>query len=189
MKNTIIEIINDYLKIYPNEKERQSELLKYLENNDDNDILDWNNDDGHMVAGGYIINKENKSILAIYHKDMQKYTFPGGHIESSDSNPLEAAKREIYEETNLNDLIQVIYVNELTPFDIDTHIIEYKGRKDIPKHYHYDFKYLFIVNNQKEISVDKNEATNYKWIKLDELNDYINNKTLVSKLIDKLKDK
>lgn len=86
----------------------------------------------------------------MYHNDMKIYTYPGGHIDLSDTNPLEAAIREVKEETGLMDFKEVnISKNELVPIDIDTHIIHYNERLNLPQHYHFDFRYLFMFHLRK----------------------------------------
>ncbi len=54
MKNMILTILNSYLEIFPEEQERQSKLISYLKLHKDTEINDWNNFDGHIVAGGFI---------------------------------------------------------------------------------------------------------------------------------------
>lgn len=172
MKNVVISILNKYLEIFPEEKERQTKLINYLNSHEDSDITNWNNFDGHIVAGGFIYSKEDNKFLVLYHKDLKMYLYPGGHAETTDKNPLEVAKREIQEETGLSNLKQlIIEKQELLPIDIDTHVIEYNTRLNIPEHYHFDFTYLFVIDKAENIILDENESKSYKWINLDELYD------------------
>ena len=71
----------------------------------------------------------------IYHKDLKMYLHPGGHVDINEFNVLEAAKREVFEETGIKVLESInICENKFVPFDIDTHEIEYNKRLD------YDIK-------------------------------------------------
>ena len=54
MKELLLNILNEYLKIFPKEIERQQELIKFLNNHKEEQITDWNNFDGHVVAGGFL---------------------------------------------------------------------------------------------------------------------------------------
>ncbi len=54
----------------------------------------------HFCATAYIIDPETKKILLVKHKDLGRWTQPGGHIEH-DEFPEEAAVREAYEETGI----------------------------------------------------------------------------------------
>lgn len=70
----------------------------------------------------------------------------------------------IYEETGLKNLKQLMLSeNELVPIDIDTHLIEFNKRLNLPSHYHFDFRYLFTVDlafhkgvKQEKIQTAKN---------------------------------
>lgn len=81
MKNVLVSILKRYLEIFPEEKERQARLLSYLNTHDDNEITDWNNFNGHIVASGFIYSKEDNKFLVLYHKDLNMYLYPGGHID------------------------------------------------------------------------------------------------------------
>ena len=170
MKESLINLLNSYLILFPEESERQKLLIEYLESHKDDELIDWNNFDGHIVAGGFIYAKEENKFLVLYHNDLKMFLYPGGHVDNDDVNTLFAAKREIYEETGLNDLEQLIVSdNELIPIDIDTHKIGYNERLNLPEHYHFDFRYLFVVDKIQDIKTDVEEMSEYKWISLDEL--------------------
>lgn len=183
MKNNLLKILNDYLLLFPEEKERQSRLSVYLENSNDKDIIDWNNFDGHIVAGGFIYAKKEHKFLVLYHKDLKMFLYPGGHVNDNEKSPLQTAKREIIEETGLNSFKQLkLSENEQIPIDIDTHLINHNERLNLPKHYHFDFRYLFIVDKIPKITIEEEEISNYKWIDIYELADDLNYGKIVNKI-------
>ncbi len=170
MRNTLLNILHNYLLLFPEEKERQLKVISYLQNHNDEEIIDWNNFDGHVVAGGFIYAKKDNKFLALYHKDLKMFLYPGGHINNDDNTPLCAAKREIKEETGLDNFEQLnLSENELIPLDIDTHLIEYNERLSLPEHYHFEFRYLFTIDKIPDIKIDAEELSNYKWIDIEEL--------------------
>ena len=170
MRDTLLNVLNDYLLLFPEEKERQMKLVNYLQNHNSEQITDWNNFDGHVVAGGFIYAKKENKFLVLYHNDLKMFLYPGGHINKDDKTPLSAAIREIIEETGLDNLKKLkISDNELIPIDIDTHLIRYNERLNLPEHYHFDFRYLYIVEKTSEIKIDTEELSSYKWIDVDEL--------------------
>ena len=107
MRNNLLKILDDYLLLFPEEKERQSRLLVYLEKSNDKDIINWNNFNGHIVAGGFIYAKKEQKFLVLYHKDLKIFLYPGGHVNNNEKSPLQTAKREIMEETGLKNLEQL----------------------------------------------------------------------------------
>lgn len=183
MKDILIDIINKYLKIFPEEQDRQSKIIDYLNIHSNEEITDWNNFNGHIVAGGFIYAREEKKFLVLYHKDLNRYLYPGGHTDKSDINTLETAKREIKEETGLTNLEHLkLSDDELIPIDIDMHIINYNERLKLPEHYHFDFRYLFIIDKISNIKLDSEELLNYKWIDINELKNDINYGVVVDKI-------
>lgn len=183
MRDLLLKLMSKYLVLFPNEQQRQEKFIEYLKNHDDKQITDWNNFDGHVVAGGFIYAKEEKKFLVIYHNDLKMFLYPGGHIEIDDINPLETSKREIYEETGINKLEQIILSNnELIPIDIDTHLIPYNKRLDLPEHYHFEFRYLFTIDSIKNVKLDKEESSRYKWIDIDELREDKNYGKILEKI-------
>lgn len=183
MKEKLINSLNKYLEIYPDEYERQTRLINYLNTHDDNQIVDWNNFDGHVVAGGFVFAKEEKKFLVLYHNDLKMYLYPGGHVDGNDTDPLSASIREVKEETGLTNLNQLQLVDDImVPIDIDTHMIGYNTRLNLPEHYHFDFRYLFMIDKIEDIKLDNEELSNFQWIDLNELRNDINYGKIASKI-------
>lgn len=183
MKEKLINSLNKYLEIYPDEYERQTRLINYLNTHDDNQIVDWNNFDGHVVAGGFVFAKEEKKFLVLYHNDLKMYLYPGGHVDCNDTDPLSASIREVKEETGLTNLNQLQLVDDImVPIDIDTHMIGYNTRLNLPEHYHFDFRYLFMIDKIEDIKLDNEELSNFQWIDLNELRNDINYGKIASKI-------
>ena len=65
MKEKVKELLRSYLEIFPEEHERQKILLNYLETATNENITDWNNFNGHLVAGGFINSKNDQKFLVL----------------------------------------------------------------------------------------------------------------------------
>lgn len=189
MRDVLLNILNRYLLLFPEEQERQITLINYLNRHKNEELIDWNNFDGHIVAGGFIYAKEENKFLVLYHNDLKMFLYPGGHVDSNDINPLQASKREIKEETGLNNLEQLkVAEDELIPLDIDTHKIGYNERLNLPEHYHFDFRYLFMVDRVSDVKTDTEELSSYKWISLEELSNDVNYGRIATKITKLLND-
>ncbi|MBR4351091.1 MAG: NUDIX domain-containing protein [Bacilli bacterium] len=170
MKEYLLNVLNEYLLLFPDEQVRQKKLNEFLLGHTEEEFTDWNNFDGHIVASGFVYSIKDKKFLVLYHKDLKMYLYPGGHVDKSDSSILEAAKREVKEETGLTNFNLFSYAkNENIPIDIDTHVIGYNERLNLPEHYHFDFRYLFTVDEITDVNIDLEESSDYKWIDMNEL--------------------
>ena len=183
-------ILLKYLEIFSKEKNKQKIFKEYLKRFSENEVIDWNNFDGHIVASGFVYAIKEKKFLVLLHKDINMFLYPGGHIETNDKDVLQAAIREIKEETGLTELNQIIIGNDkIIPFDIDSHKISYNKRLNLPEHYHFDFRYFFTIDKIENIKIDKKEHSSYKWIDLSELARDKNFKVIILKIKKVIKEK
>ncbi len=175
MKEDLLSILNEYLLLFPNEQERLRQLIEFLSNHTAKELTDWNNFDGHIVASGFVYSLEDEKFLVLYHKDLKMYLYPGGHVDNNDNSILSAAEREVKEETGLVDFkLLELTKNKMVPIDIDTHRIGYNERLNLPEHFHFDFRYLFVINKISDIHIDTEEMSDYKWIDINELRNDLN---------------
>ena len=183
MNSDVSKIIKTYLKHFENEREQLNKLITLIEESNGEDVFSSTNIKGHITASGFIYAKKEKAILLLEHKKLGKLLQPGGHVEDIDKAILEAAIREIYEETGLENLELInLFDNKDIPFDINTHIIPDSPKKNMPQHYHHDFRYLFTVDETSEIRIDLNESNNYKWIKILNLQETEDFKVVIQKI-------
>lgn len=154
-QNTILSL-ESYLMKY-NEKEIE-DLLQISKANEA--IIKRENASGHITASGFVLYEEK--ILLIFHKKLQKYIQPGGHLEN-DATVLHAAQREVLEETGVR---TTPFKNIITPIHIDIHTIPYHEKKNEIEHKHYDFMFLLTTSSQK-VRLQEDEVDSYKWVSLD----------------------
>ena len=171
MKNNIKEIINKYLEYYPLEKDNMSKLIELVNNEEDiSNLFNRKNFNGHITASGFIYCKSENKLLLLEHKALNKYLQPGGHVEKEDNEMIDAAKREIKEETGIINLDNIGISNDINiPFDINSHYIPANEKKKEDGHYHHDFRYLFTIDTLEDINIDYNESNNYKWVSIDDV--------------------
>lgn len=183
MNSDVSKIIKTYLKHFENEKEQLNQLITLVGESNGKDIFSSTNIKGHITASGFIYAKKEKAILLLEHKKLEKSLQPGGHVEDEDTTILDSAIREIHEETGLENLELInLFDNKDIPFDINTHIIPDSPKKNMPQHYHHDFRYLFIVDKTSDIRIDLNESNNYKWIKISDLQQIEDFKVVIQKI-------
>lgn len=161
-------ILNNYKAIFEDESESLGLLTE--QSNFEEDIFSRKNFVGHVTASGIILSLDRKQVLLIKHKVLDKFLQPGGHIDPLES-PLEAAKREINEETGFVDLeyLPFDYQNLNLPLDIDTHYIPANVKKAEEAHYHHDFRYCFVAKNIDNLRLELNEVSELKWLNIQEI--------------------
>ncbi len=157
MQQNIKLIVKEYLDVFSKEKDKLLLLDNFLKKSSKEELIDWNNINGYLTVGAFVYSPREVKFLVLYHKDLQMYLYPGGHIEKEDKTLLDSALRELKEETGL-EKVKLLKINNMTlPFDIDIHLIPFNARVGMPTHYHFDFRYLFLVDSITEIIFDKEE--------------------------------
>ena len=114
---------------------------------------------GHITASGLVIN--NGKVLLIFHPFIKRWFQPGGHIDDGEM-PIEAAIREVYEETGF---VCVPDSKDLEPIDIDIHEIPANPKKGEDTHLHIDLLYCLRVSSQEQSTEDLACA----WISFDQV--------------------
>jgi 8-oxo-dGTP pyrophosphatase MutT (NUDIX family) len=117
---------------------------------------------GHVTCGAVVIDHD-RQLLLIRHKTLDAWLLPGGHVEPDDSRLMLAALRELEEETGISWHGTVSPPgHDVTPVDIDLHMIPANPAKDEPAHWHADFRYAFWVK-EPTIRLQLEEVDGYAW--------------------------
>jgi len=169
-----------YLDHYPQEDQGLRRLFGRLA--EGGDIRDRNDMRGHVTASAVVLNSSASNILMIFHKALEKWLQPGGHIERGEY-PFEAARRETLEETGVEVRGPIgLNGNSEIPIDIDIHEIPPNPKKNEGRHFHFDFRYVFYVSNQNRQHQGCNEVRSVDWIPLEEIRGLRNLERIADKL-------
>ena len=60
-----------------------------------------NYEPGHVTASGIVFSPDRAAMLLVYHRRLERWLQPGGHIDLDDDSVMEAAAREVLEETGV----------------------------------------------------------------------------------------
>lgn len=113
---------------------------------------------GHFTASGFVRSPDGTSVLLIEHRRLGRWLQPGGHVDPDDVGPLEAALREVTEETGCTDLVLIA----AGLFGIDVHQIP--PRHDEPAHQHFDLQFAFQAGADHIAASDEVAAAS--WVAL-----------------------
>lgn len=174
------DIFKNYIKSNPREEVKFKTLQRQLQEQTDAELIDRKNFVGHFTASAFILSKKSNRVALLYHNFLKKYLQPGGHIDLTDKTPIEAAKRELLEETGIHedklDYSAINSLTPLTPFNIDIHKIPENSKKSEKAHFHYDLQYLFFTEDEEEIKVNEEESANFEWVeweKFEAMSDFV----------------
>lgn len=93
----------------------------------------------HITASALVLRE--RSILVVKHQTLGKWLQPGGHVERRE-HPIQAALREVTEETGFASAVHAWHRLHPFPVDVDVHEIPSNSAKGEPSHLHVDFRYL-----------------------------------------------
>lgn len=173
MENSLSSVrilLASYLSFFSNERDKLTRLTNQLENR--SNVFSRKNFTAHITASGFVVDSQ-KRILLIYHNNLKRWLQPGGHYEGENKFWMTAA-REIEEETQLKSLkLHPWHSEKIFPIDIDTHYIPTNLKKAEDAHYHHDFRYVFLseenASNAMNIHLDTTEVSKFVWLGLEEV--------------------
>jgi 8-oxo-dGTP pyrophosphatase MutT (NUDIX family) len=136
---------------------------------------------GHFTASAFVISPERDAVLLIFHKKLQIWVQPGGHVDDDDVSIAAAARREVGEEVGISTL-EPYWAASAPPsslgeaiFDIDIHSIP--ARKDEPAHEHFDVRFAFLAPTS-EFSLT-GEVADVRWVRLDHVEQQTNDESVI----------
>lgn len=170
-KTEIEELVSMYQLKFPAEMKELEHIIHFLQRTADDELYDRSNFDGHITSSSFVLDEKRTSLLFIHHKKLDRWLQPGGHVDSSDDNLLQAAIRETIEETGLTaeSFEPIMLADTGAIFDIDSHFIPENPKKDEPSHTHHDCRFLFACNNPVSFNLNTNETLGIKWMVLTDL--------------------
>ncbi len=125
--------------------------------------------EGHLTASAWVLDRTHTHAAMIHHRKLDRWLQPGGHIEDDDASWRAAAYREVTEEVGLTTFIAGPDAEQL--FDVDVHPIP--ARSDVPAHYHYDLRFLFVADVDAAagdtLKLNADEAHDCRWFRLTDL--------------------
>lgn len=183
----LIKEIQEYEPINEQEKEDKERMLFFL-NQYDNCLLRENRI-GHFTASAWIVNKERKKTLLIYHKIYDSWAWVGGHADG-EKNLREVAIKEVKEETGVKNIHFISdKIFSLEVLTVDGH--EKKGQY-ISSHLHFNITYLVECDEKDDLVKNVEETKGVRWFRIEEIDDVVSEpwmmKRIYKKLIEKQKE-
>jgi 8-oxo-dGTP pyrophosphatase MutT (NUDIX family) len=126
---------------------------------------------GHVTASAWVTTPARDRVLLVHHRKLDRWLQPGGHADGQ-ADVAAAALREAVEESGLACLRLVDEIRELTPLDLDIHVIppryDATGAVIEDAHEHHDVRFLVIAEEELTPQVS-DESHDVRWFTADEL--------------------
>ena len=159
-----VEMLKKYVPYNEQEKKDIELIIKAEEIF--GDILTRENEFCHLTSSAFVVNKDYKKVLCIYHNIYKSWSWVGGHADGDD-DMLYVAQKETKEETSLNKF------KVLSEMPISVEILPVKSHvrkgKYVPAHQHINITYLFQADENEAIHILEDENSNIGWLTFEEL--------------------
>jgi 8-oxo-dGTP pyrophosphatase MutT (NUDIX family) len=110
-------------------------------------------DPGHITASAIVLSPDGESVVLVNHARVGLWIQPGGHVEPDDSTLVDAARREVEEETG------IILPQTKSPSLVRVDVHEIPPFKNEPCHLHHDLTFGFQTDvRQTDIGGDSEWA-------------------------------
>jgi 8-oxo-dGTP pyrophosphatase MutT (NUDIX family) len=138
-REALLEALDAYRGGASHDEEAASRLRSFLERADP-----FRRDDpeGHVTASAVVARPSGAEILLVFHRKLERWLQPGGHVEDDDPSVFDAALREAREETGLSEFSAPLGSAIL---DLDVHAIPAFGAE--AAHFHYDVRFLLTTGD------------------------------------------
>ena len=161
----ILSAVNEYLERYPDERESLAEPLRLLNDRADVDFTSRRNFQFHVTIGALLVRGEAE-VLLVDHLAYGIPLQPGGHLEPTDTTLVDAAVRELTEETGI-DADTVVCVSPV-PVYIEYGHVPARPKKNEPEHFHFDLGFAFATVDGDVGRIQESEVSGAGWYPLAE---------------------
>jgi len=134
----------------------------------------------HFTATAFIVDSNGRTLL-LWHRRLQRWMPPGGHVRE-DETPEETARRECREETGLDVVIEGEVQEDLfrgnpeeghmlaKPYALLLENIPASAERNEPAHQHMDFVYVARpLREQQALKLAEEEGRELRWFTRDEV--------------------
>lgn len=174
---SLIDIITAHKTFDEEERINKESFLQFLSSFDKGMQTTRENLIGHLTSSSWVVNKEKTKALFAYHNIYQRWAWLGGHADG-DFDLLNVAIKEAQEEAGIKKVTPILNIPiDLSIQPVTAHI---KKGKYIPSHLHFNVTYLLEADENEEISCRPEENSGVEWIKVEELIERANEKTVKS---------
>ncbi|MBQ0070671.1 MAG: NUDIX hydrolase [Spirochaetales bacterium] len=162
MLEKLTEEIKRYVPFNEEEAADKALILSSLEKEED--LLLRINLKEHFTASSWIVSKDRKKVVMIYHRIYDSWAWTGGHADGEE-DLLSVAMREATEETGLHVTPVSSEIFSLERLSVDGH---YKKEKYVPTHMHLNLTYLLEADENEKPRIKEDENSGAQWFTVED---------------------
>lgn len=159
----ISDALATYLERHPDEAEALSRPVQMLASGEN--FASRRSFPMHVTVGALLV-RGGCEILLIEHRAYGITLQPGGHLEPTDSTLIDAAVRELSEETGLD--AAAVLPADAVPAYVEYGRVPARPHMREPEHYHLDFGFAFRTDRADVGQIQEAEVTGAAWYPLTE---------------------
>ncbi len=133
---------------------------------------------GHVTGSAFVVDEGGTYLLLTHHRKLGKWIQLGGHCDGNEDT-LAVARQEVMEEAGLKKIKTRDGVFDIQIQDIPSY-------KEVPKHLHYDIRYLFVADKSAKLSRQEIESKELRWVSIDDLEKWWSNPNTLKRIRAKL---
>ncbi|WP_331758787.1 NUDIX domain-containing protein (plasmid) [Nocardia sp. NBC_01377] len=154
----ISDTLSAYLESYPDEAAQLRTPMRLL--GQGKNVASRRTFPLHVTVGALLV-RNNAEILLIEHLAYAITLQPGGHLEPTDVTLIDAAVRELAEETGVEP--GTVSLTSPTPVYVEYGKVPARPAKDEPEHYHLDIGYSFSTVQGDVGNIQESEVAGAGW--------------------------
>ena len=160
------ELLNQIAAYIPyNEQEAADRelILHWIQNHDD--AFTRQNQVAHITASAWVVNRDRRKVLLVYHNIYNSWSWLGGHADG-ETDLLSVAVREVKEEAGISNVHPVSEeIFSLESLTVDGHM---KKGKYVSSHLHFNLTYLLEADSEEAVSIKADENSGVAWFSPEE---------------------
>lgn len=154
----LLRQIENYIPCNEQEACDKEQMLRFMRSNPD--CFERKNEIGHFTASVWVVDRERKKTLMVYHNLYDSWSWIGGHADGEE-DLCAVALRELREETGVkHERLISPEIFSLETLTVDGHI---KRGKYVPCHLHFNVTYLAEADEEEMLIINEAENKGVKW--------------------------
>ena len=157
-REKLLNQIAAYIPYNEQEAADRELILHWIQDHDD--AFTRQNKVAHITASAWVVNRDRRKVLLVYHNISNSWSWLGGHADG-ETDLLAVAIREVKEEAGIRHVQPVSKeIFSLESLTVDGHV---KRGCYISSHLHLNVTYLLEADSEEAVAIKADENSGVAW--------------------------